>query len=92
MLDFLYIIVGVTDVIFKTDSISVSHAYLDPANAKITTASLVAGTHLKLHSTATVYYPLPYIKMREMKKRKKEKEKERNADAGFSAIHGTITT
>ena len=44
-----YIIAGVTDVIFETDSISVSHALLDPANAKITIPSLVAGTHSKLH-------------------------------------------
>ena len=36
--------VGVMDVIFETDSISVSHALVDPANAKITMASLVAGT------------------------------------------------
>ena len=40
--------VGVMDVIFETDSISVSHALVDPANAKITIASLVAGTHSKL--------------------------------------------
>ena len=44
-----YIIAGVTDVIFETDSISVSHALLDPANAKISIASLVAETHSKLH-------------------------------------------
>uniref|UniRef100_A0A7N2LMZ1 F-box domain-containing protein n=1 Tax=Quercus lobata TaxID=97700 RepID=A0A7N2LMZ1_QUELO len=38
----------VSDVIFETDSISVSRALMDPANAKITIASLVAGTHSKL--------------------------------------------
>lgn len=45
--------VGVMDVIFETDSISVSHALVDPANAKITIASLVAGTHSKLQKFHT---------------------------------------
>ena len=35
--------VGVSDVIFETDSMSVSRALMDPANAKITIASLVVG-------------------------------------------------